>query len=131
MIDSSQPHQNVEVQQTSLSPKPEPDISQGEEEMDTTESHNIRGVSKSGRRVKQTQFYGFQIGSDLSGIFISEHDTSDLDKNNVVTREEAEMNPDLLFRSRTEEIKGWKENNVFDEISYSDLEPGTKILSVR
>ena len=41
------------------------------------------------------------------------------------------MNPDLLFRSRSEEIKGWKENNVFDEISYNELEPGTKKLSVR
>ncbi len=48
----------------------------------------------------QTQFYGFQVDSDLSGIFVSEHDTTDLDKNNMVTKEKAAMNPDLLFRSR-------------------------------
>ncbi len=64
----------------SRSPKPEPDISQGEEEMDTSASHNIRGVSKSGRRVKRTQLYGFQVDSNLSGIFVSEYDTSDFDK---------------------------------------------------
>ena len=52
-------------------------------------------------------------------------------KNNTVTREEAEMNPELLLRSRSEEIKGWKENNVFKEINRNELAPGTKVLNVR
>ncbi len=69
--------QRVELQSPS---KREPEISQGEEEMDLTESNKIRGVSKSGKRVKQTQFYGFQVDSNMSGIFFSDHDTTDLDR---------------------------------------------------
>ena len=65
--------------------------------MNLSESNNIRGVSKSGRRVKQTQFYGFQVDSNMSGIFFSGHDTTDLDKNNEVEESEIEMNPFLLL----------------------------------
>ncbi len=53
--------------------KPEPEISQ---EMYTSDKRNIRGMSKCGIRVKQTQFYRFQIDSTMSGISVIEHDTT-------------------------------------------------------
>ena len=125
--------QDTTIDPTSLfsPPKKEPEISQGEEEMDLTEPNNIRGVSKSGRRVKQTQLYGFQVDSNMSGIFFSDHDTSDLDRNNGVQNTDSEMNPELLMRSRIEEIRGWRSNDEYIEVPRKDIPAGTKILNVR
>ncbi len=39
------------------------------------------------------------------------------------------MNPELLFRSRSNKITGWRGNNVFEKVN--SLETGTKILTVR
>ncbi len=115
-----------------LSPsKIEPEISQGEEEMDLSDSNNIRGGSKSGRRVKQTQFYGFQVDSNMSGIFFSDHDTTNLDRNNKIRETDAEMNPELMLRSRIEELRGWRSNDVYTEVARDKLPRGTKIINVR
>ena len=51
----------------------EPEISQGEDELDLSDTNNIRGVSKSGRNVKQTQFYELRVASDIPRLFVSEH----------------------------------------------------------
>ena len=99
--------------------------------MDLTDSNNIRGVSKLGRRVKQTQFYGLQVDSIMSGIFFSDHDTTDLDRNNKVEEADAEMNPELLLRSRREEIQGWQNNNVYTEMQRKEFPTGSKTLNVR
>ena len=121
------PSENERGRTPFLSPsKREPEISQGEEEMDLSDSNNIRGVSKLGRRVKQTQFYGFQVDSNMSGIFFSDHDTTDLDRNNKVLETDAEMNPDLLLRSRVEELRGWRSNDVYTEVARDKLPRGTK-----
>ncbi len=99
--------------------------------MDLTESNNIRIVSKSGRRVKHTQFHGFQVDSKMSGIFFSDQDTTDLDKNNRVKESETEMNPELLLRSRIDEIRGWQNNDVYSEINRREIPAGTRVLNVR
>ena len=95
-----------------------------------SETNNIRGVSKSGRNVKQTQFYGFRVASDIPRLFVSEHDMTDLDHQGI-SNEDGAMNPELLYRSRSEEIHGWMENQVFEEVKRKDLPPETNILTIR
>ena len=108
----------------------EPDISRGEEELDLSTSNNIRGISKSGRNVKQTQFHGFRVASDIPRLFVSEHDMTDLDHQGI-SNEDGAMNPELIYRSRSEEIHGWMENNVFEEVRREDLPPETNVLTIR
>ena len=108
----------------------EPESSQGEDELDLTGTSNIRGLSKSGRSVKQTQFYGFRVASDAPRLFVSEHDTADLNHQGT-SNEVGAMNPKLLYRSRSEEIHGWMDNGVFDEVRREDLPPNTNALPIR
>ncbi len=87
--------------------KREPVISQGEEEMDTSDQRNFGGVWKSARQVEHTHFFAFQNDSNMSGIIGSEHDTTDLDKNNLVTWEELEMNPELPQWNWQNQFRSW------------------------
>ena len=114
-----------------IPPQPEPEVSAGSEEEDTNPyTNNIKGVSKSTRNVRQTQFYGNPISSTTRGIFVCDYDMADLDKMKM-TRGEKEFNPDLLYRSRCEEIGGWIENDVFEEVWASDVDQNSTVLGTR
>ncbi len=128
---NSEEDENGETIHGYIPPQPEPEISAGSEEDDTNPyTNNIRGVSKSTRTVRQTQFYGNPISSTTRGIFVCDYDMADLDKMKL-TPGEKEFNPDLLYRSRCEEIGGWIENNVFEEVWASDVDPNSTILGTR
>ena len=112
-------------------PMQEPEVSAGSEEEDTNPTtDNIRGVSKSTRTVRQTQFYGNPIASTTRGIFVCDHDINDLDRMKM-TQAEKEFNPELLFRSRCDEISGWINNDVFEEIFSTDVGSDAVIIGTR
>ena len=79
-----------------------------------------RGVSKSGREIKQVQFYGNPVPSSLSRLFYSEHDA--IDFNNVsIECQEAIVHPELLDQSRKNEILGWREYGVYQEVKRGEI----------
>ncbi len=67
----------------------------------------------------------------FSGLFFREHVTTNLNKNKPVLEEDGEMNLELLYRSRTEEIRGWRQNSVLEKIGTEKMPKGTKVFNVR
>ncbi len=55
---------------------------------------------------------------------------NDLDRMRM-TQAAKEFNPDLLFRSRCEEISGWVNNNVFEEVYSTDVGTDAVVIGTR
>ena len=55
---------------------------------------------------------------------------TDLDHKGI-SNEDRAMNPELLYRSRSEEIHCWMEITVYEESKRDYLPPETNILTIR
>ena len=80
----------------------------------------VRGASKSGRELKQVQFYGNPVPTSLSRLLFSEHDANDF-RNTSIECQDAIVHPEMLDQSRKSEVDGWREYGVYQEVKRADV----------
>ena len=91
---------------------------------------NRSGTTRSGRLVKQTELFGNPIAKNVKGI-INYSESQDAANSITVTKEERQMNKDLILQARQTEIEGWQQYKVFKEIKRDEVPSGATIIQTR